>query len=277
LSATETVERPSPSPSAGPLLKVRDITKSFGAVRALRGVDLEVSAGEVIALVGDNGAGKSTLVKAIAGVDPPDSGMVEWEGQEVHIAKPTDAQAIGIATVFQDLALCDNLDLVANLFLGRESTTSGSILDEIDMESRSRGLLDELAVTTIQNVRTPVGLLSGGQRQSVAIARSLLGEPKVVILDEPTAALGVAQTAEVLSLVERLRERGFGVILISHNLPDIFAVADRIIVLRLGDNAGEFETAKTDNQEVVAAITGGSDNVVTRRAAARQAEGKSDS
>ena len=273
MSATETVERPSTPPSAAPLLRARDVSKSFGAVRALRNVDLEVHAGEVIALVGDNGAGKSTLVKAIAGVDPPDTGTIEWEGQPVRISKPTDAQRIGIATVFQDLALCDNLDLVANLFLGREeAATPARVLDEIEMERRSRDLLDELSVTTIQDVRTPVGLLSGGQRQSVAIARSLLGEPRIVILDEPTAALGVAQTAEVLSLVERLRERGFGVILISHNLPDIFAVADRIVVLRLGRNGGEFETAKSSNQEVVAAITGGSDNVVTRRAAAQLAK-----
>ena len=264
-SSTETIERPAANEGAGPLLKVTGFSKSFGAVQALTDVNLDVSAGEVIALVGDNGAGKSTLVKAISGVDPPDGGTLEWEGRAVAIGTPTAAQAIGIATVFQDLALCDNLDLVANLFLGRESTRRGT-LDEIDMESRSRELLDELAVTTIQNVRTPVGLLSGGQRQSVAIARSLLGEPRVVILDEPTAALGVAQTAEVLSLVERLRDRGFGVILISHNIPDVFAVCDRIVVLRLGRNAGNFEVAETTNQEIVAAITGADDNVVTRRA-----------
>ena len=239
-------------------------------MRALTDVDLGVDPGEVVALVGDNGAGKSTLVKAIAGVNPPDSGTIEWEGEAVRIRKPTDARDIGIATVFQDLALCDNLDLVENLFLGREEERF-TVLDEIAMEKRSMDLLDELAVTTIQDVRTAVGLLSGGQRQSVAIARSLLGEPKVVILDEPTAALGVAQTAEVLSLVERLRDRGFGVLLISHNLPDIFAVADRVVVLRLGQNAGEFKVDETDDQEVVAAITGASDNVVTRRAERRKA------
>ena len=270
LDATETIDPP-PGPAAGTaLLRVKGVSKSFGAVRALTDVDLGVDPGEVVALVGDNGAGKSTLVKAIAGVNPPDSGTIEWEGEAVRIRKPTDARDIGIATVFQDLALCDNLDLVENLFLGREEERF-TVLDEIVMEKRSMDLLDELAVTTIQNVRTAVGLLSGGQRQSVAIARSLLGEPKVVILDEPTAALGVAQTAEVLSLVERLRDRGFGVLLISHNLPDIFAVADRVVVLRLGQNAGEFKVDETDDQEVVAAITGASDNVVTRRAERRKA------
>jgi D-xylose transport system ATP-binding protein len=271
LDATKAID-PRPIPATrDAILKVTAVSKSFGAVQALSDVGIEVFPGEVVALVGDNGAGKSTLVKAIAGVNPPDSGTIEWEGEAVRIRKPTDARRIGIATVFQDLALCDNLDLVENLFLGREERRF-AILDEIAMEKRSMDLLDELAVTTIQDVRAAVGLLSGGQRQSVAIARSLLGEPKVVILDEPTAALGVAQTAEVLSLVERLRDRGFGVILISHNLPDIFAVADRIVVLRLGKNAGEFKVADTDDQQVVAAITGASDNVVTRRAARREAE-----
>jgi D-xylose transport system ATP-binding protein len=271
LDATETIGPGQPAATVDTLLKVKGVSKSFGAVHALSDVDLEVDPGEVVALVGDNGAGKSTLVKAIAGVNPPDSGTIEWEGEVVRIRKPTDARDIGIATVFQDLALCDNLDLVENLFLGREEERF-TVLDEITMEKRSMDLLDELAVTTIQDVRTAVGLLSGGQRQSVAIARSLLGEPKVVILDEPTAALGVAQTAEVLSLVERLRDRGFGVILISHNLPDIFAVADRVVVLRLGKNAGEFKVDETDDQEVVAAITGASDNVVTRRAERRESE-----
>lgn len=289
MNATETPQ--APSASGTPLLRVRGAVKSFGPVRALDGVDLDVHAGEVVALVGDNGAGKSTLVKAIAGVSPADSGVIEWEGSPVHITSPTDAQKVGIATVFQDLALCDNLDLVANLFLGREAKNGRSItlperriplprgrainfarktlrfgpLDEITMEKRSKELLEELSVTTIQDVRSPVGLLSGGQRQSVAIARSLLGEPRVVILDEPTAALGVAQTAEVLSLVERLRDRNFGVILISHNLPDIFAVTDRIAVLRLGKNAGEYVTAETDQQEIVSAITGADVNAVTKR------------
>ena len=229
-------------------------------------------AGEVVALVGDNGAGKSTLVKVIAGVNPADSGTIEWEGEAgPDHASPHDARDIGIATVFQDLALCDNLDLVENLFLGREEERF-TVLDEIAMEKRSMDLLDELAVTTIHDVRIGRSVCSrAASGRSVAIARSLLGEPKVVILDEPTAALGVAQTAEVLSLVERLRDRGFGVLLISHNLPDIFAVADRVVVLRLGQNAGEFKVDETDDQEVVAAITGASDNVVTRRAERRKA------
>ncbi len=267
MSATETIEA-GPASGSAPLLRVRGAKKSFGAVRALDGVDLDVAAGEVTALVGDNGAGKSVLIKAISGVDPPDAGSMEWDGEPIHIRRPTDAQRIGIATVFQDLALCDNLDLVANLFLGRELTRGGR-LDEIGMEKRSRELLEELSVTTIQDVRAPVGLMSGGQRQSVAIARSLLGEPRVVLLDEPTAALGVAQTAEVLSLVERLRDRGFGVVLISHSMPDVFAVSDRIAVLRLGQNAGVFETAQTTPEGIVSAITGADINAVTRREAAR--------
>ncbi|MDX6638800.1 MAG: D-xylose transport system ATP-binding protein, partial [Solirubrobacterales bacterium] len=239
------------STTATPILRVRGATKSFGAVQALDGVDLDINAGEVVALVGDNGAGKSTLVKSISGVAPAERGTIEWEGSPVRIAGPKDAQGIGIATVFQDLALCDNLDLVANLFLGRELTRRGA-LDEIAMESRAKELLDELSVTTIQDLRSPVGLLSGGQRQSVAIARSLLGEPKVVILDEPTAALGVVQTAEVLNLVERLRERGLGVLLISHNLADVQAVADRVVVLRLGRNNGNFNMSDVSYEDIIA-------------------------
>ncbi len=262
------IETP-PHPAAStrtPVLKVSGITKTFGAVKALTDVELDVCAGEVLTLVGDNGAGKSTLIKAISGVGPPDTGKFFFEGQEVSIGRPVDAQQIGIATVFQDLALCDNLDLVANLFLGRELSRL-SWMNQISMEKKAGQLLDELAVTTIQDVRAPVGLMSGGQRQSVAIARSLLGEPKVVILDEPTAALGVAQTAEVLSLVENLRSRGFGVILISHNLADVFEVADRIAVLRLGRNAGVHKVSDVSREDVVASITGASENAVTRRAA----------
>jgi D-xylose transport system ATP-binding protein len=259
----ETPPKPS-APSKTPVLEVEGINKTFGAVTALTDVDLDVFAGEVVALVGDNGAGKSTLIKAISGVGPPDSGSFRIAGEEVTISRPADAQRLGIATVFQDLALCDNLDLVANLFLGRETSTF-SWMNQISMEQKSRELLDELAVTTIQDIRAPVGLMSGGQRQSVAIARSLLGEPRVVILDEPTAALGVAQTAEVLSLVENLRSRGFGVILISHNLADIFEVADRVAVLRLGKNAGVHKVSDVTREQVVASITGADDNSVTRR------------
>jgi ABC-type sugar transport system ATPase subunit len=236
---------------------MRGIDKHFGAVKALTDVDFWVNEGEVVALIGDNGAGKSTLVKVLAGVHPPDAGTVEFDGEPVHISSPADAQELGIATVFQDLALCDNLDVVANLWLGRELTLDGA-LDEVGMEERTWSLLRELAAK-IPSVRTPVATLSGGQRQTVAIARSLIGQPRVVILDEPTAALGVAQTAEVLNLIERLRERGHGVVLISHNMADVLAVADRIVVLRLGRNNGEFTAAEVTSETLIAAITGAID------------------
>ncbi|HET6302775.1 ATP-binding cassette domain-containing protein, partial [Microbacterium sp.] len=222
-----------------------------------------VNEGEVVALVGDNGAGKSTLVKVLAGVHPPDAGTIEFDGDEVTISSPADAQELGIATVFQDLALCDNLDVVANLWLGRELVSEGK-LDEVDMEQRTWALLRELAAK-IPSVRIPVASLSGGQRQTVAIARSLIGEPRVVILDEPTAALGVAQTAEVLNLIERLRERGHGVVLISHNMAEVMAVADRIVVLRLGRNNGEYNAADVTSETLIAAITGAIDNTGARR------------
>ncbi|RDI66704.1 ATP-binding cassette domain-containing protein [Nocardia pseudobrasiliensis] len=240
--------------SSATVLEARDITKRFGGVQALAGADLEVRAGEVVALVGDNGAGKSTLVKAISGAVAADSGEIRFAGAPVRIARPQDAQALGITTVFQDLALCDNLDVVANLHLGSETRSLG-VLDEIRMERAARDLLTSLDVK-IPDVRTPVRALSGGQRQSVAIARALLGEPRMVILDEPTAALGVEQTAQVLALVRRLRERGLAVLLISHNMVDVRAVSDRVVVLRLGRNAGEFETATSTQEAIVAAITG---------------------
>ncbi|MEU3601237.1 ATP-binding cassette domain-containing protein [Streptomyces sp. NPDC006798] len=251
--------------SAVPVLALRRVSKRFGAVRALTEVDLEVHAGEVVALVGDNGAGKSTLVKMIAGVHPVDGGTVEWRGGPVRIEDPHDAQELGIATVYQDLALCDNLDVVGNLFLGRELRRSG-VLDEIEMERRSHELLTTLSIR-IPSVRIPVASLSGGQRQTVAIARSLLGEPRLVILDEPTAALGVEQTAQVLDLVERLRTRGLAILLISHNLADVQAVADRVAVLRLGRNNGTFTIGDATREDIVAAITGAAENAVTRRAA----------
>ena len=243
-----------------PVLSLKGVSKSFGPVQALSDVDFEVQPGEVVALVGDNGAGKSTLVKTIAGIHPADSGTISFEGKEVSITSPTDAVHLGIATVYQDLALCDNLDVVENLFLGREETGAGVLhqLDEVGMEKQTGELLENLAVT-ITDVRNEVGTMSGGQRQQVAIARSLLGEPKLVMLDEPTAALGVRQTAMVLSLVKRLRDRGYGVLVISHNLADVFEVADRIFVLRLGQKAGEFGTDASQDQ-VVAAITGASGN-----------------
>lgn len=245
------------------LLSLRGISKQFGAVTALSDIELDVHAGEVVALVGDNGAGKSTLVKVLAGVHQPSSGTIEYLGQEVTLDTPGKALEMGIATVFQDLALCENLDVVANLFLGHE--LSPWRLDEVQMEVRAWTLLQELAAR-IPSVREPIASLSGGQRQTVAIARSLLLDPQVIMLDEPTAALGVAQTAEVLNLIERVRDRGHGVILISHNMEDVRAVADRIVVLRLGRNNGIF-TADSTHEELVAAITGASDNSVTRRAA----------
>jgi D-xylose transport system ATP-binding protein len=251
-----------------PLLQLEGISKQFGPVRALDRVDFAVSAGEVVGLVGDNGAGKSTLVKAIAGINTPDSGTIRFEGKEVSIGKPQDATNLGIATVYQDLALCDNLDVVDNIFLGSEITQGGAgvitrQLDEVDMEDRAGDLLSNLAVT-IPSLRSEVGTLSGGQRQQVAVARSLLGEPKVVMLDEPTAALGVPQTKQVLALIKRLRERNLGVVVISHNLADVFEVADRIFVLRLGRASGDFSSTDVTEEHVVAAITGLGNNVGAR-------------
>ncbi len=243
------------------LLRAEGVSKRFGAVEALTGVDFEVDAGEVVALVGDNGAGKSTLIKSISGIQPGEEGRYFFNGQEVTVSSPQDATRLGIATVYQDLALCDNLDVVANLFLGSEAIEQGPqsavrALDEIAMETKALALLDSLSVTTLRSVRSEVGALSGGQRQSVAIARSLLGDPKILILDEPTAALGVAQTAQVLDLVKRTRERGLGVIYISHNMTDIFTVADRVIVLRLGRRTATFNVSESSPAEVVGAITG---------------------
>ena len=251
--------------NGGPVLSMRGISKRFGAVQALTDVDFDVALGEAVALVGDNGAGKSTLVKVVAGVGPADAGEIEFEGRRVVIHHPAEATRLGIATVYQDLALCDNLDVVANLYLGQEQSKA-KVINEIGMERTAQDLLRELSVK-IPTVRIPVASLSGGQRQSVAIARSLLGDPKVVILDEPTAALGVAQTAQVLDLIERLKERGHAVILISHNLADVLAVCDRIVVLRLGRNGGEFKVGEATQEEIVAAITGAADNIVAQRAA----------
>ena len=243
----------SPASSGQPLLSLTGINKSFGAVKALTDIHLQVDAGEVVALVGDNGAGKSTLVKTLAGVHHPDSGTFLFDGRPVHLTDPHSAIELGIATVFQDLALCENLSVVDNLFLGRELSPWG--LDETTMEVRSWELLRQLSAK-IPTVRTPIASLSGGQRQTVAIARSLLGNPRIIMLDEPTAALGVAQTAEVLAMVRRVSESGLGVIVISHNMEDVRAVADRVVVLRLGRNNGEFDARTVTTQTLVAAITG---------------------
>ncbi len=250
------------SPTGEPVLSLRGICKNFGAVSALTDIDLDVHPGEVVALVGDNGAGKSTLVKVLSGVHRPTSGSIRFRGVEVDLPNPGAALSMGIATVFQDLALCENLDVVANIFLGKE--LSPLRLDEVGMEIRAWQLLNELSAR-IPSVREPVASLSGGQRQTVAIARSLLLDPKVILLDEPTAALGVAQTAEVLNLIERVRDRGLGVVMISHNMEDVRAVADRVVVLRLGKNNGIF-LPDASNAELVGAITGASDNSVSRRA-----------
>jgi D-xylose transport system ATP-binding protein len=237
-----------------PILELKGIEKRFGAVQALNGVDFEVYEREVVALVGDNGAGKSTLIKVISGILIPDAGQITFGGKPVTFRGPRDAAALGIATVYQDLALADNLDVVNNLYLGREER-SGPFLNEEVMEGRARKVLQDLAVK-IPHVRTAVASLSGGQRQSVAVARSVMWDARVVLLDEPTAALGVAQTRQVLDLILRLKEQGIGVVVISHNLAEVFEVADRITVLRLGRRVSDFKVREATREQVVAAITG---------------------
>jgi D-xylose transport system ATP-binding protein len=244
-----------------PILELRGISKHYGAVQALTKVDFEVYSGEVLALVGDNGAGKSTLIKCIAGTHAPDEGRIIFEGKEIHLHGPADATRLGIETVYQDLAICDNLDVVQNMFLGRERVSRVlppivEILSELEMEKQSLEVLQTLSVTTIGNVREKVAALSGGQRQAVAISRAAMWNSKLMILDEPTAALGVAQTEQVLALVRQLREHGIGVVVISHNLHEVFSVADRIIVLRLGRRVATFVQGATTPEDVVAAITG---------------------
>jgi D-xylose transport system ATP-binding protein len=246
---------PEHPPSGEPRLRLRGISKSFGAVRALYQVDFEVYAGEVVGFVGDNGAGKSTLIKVISGVAPADEGEIFVEGKQVNIPNPQSANNLGIETVYQDLALCDNLDVVANLFLGREERSFLRSLNEIDMEKQTLNVLRTLNVK-LPSTRTAVATLSGGQRQSVAVAKSILRQAKVVLLDEPTAALGVAQTRQVLNLIRRLREQGLAVVVISHNLADVFEVVDRVIVLRLGRRVGTFDIKTSTPEQIVAAITG---------------------
>ncbi|HEX6497923.1 MAG TPA: ATP-binding cassette domain-containing protein [Micromonosporaceae bacterium] len=243
--------------TGSPLLELRRINKSFGPVQVLRDVDFSVYPGQVTALVGDNGAGKSTLVKCIGGIYPIDAGEYYFDGVPVHVHGPRDASALGVEIVYQDLALCDNLDVVQNMFLGREVRDILFRLKEPVMEQKSSETLKGLRVTTIKSIRQAVATLSGGQRQSVAVARAVMWNSRLVILDEPTAALGVAQTEQVLELVRRLADQGLAVVLISHNLHDIFETATRITVLRLGRNVGVYERAKTTQQEVVHAITAG--------------------
>jgi ABC-type sugar transport system ATPase subunit len=246
-----------PDAGSAPLLRLSGISKSFGPVQALTSVDLDIEPGEVTAIVGDNGAGKSTLIKTVSGIWQPDSGELFWKGTPVQLHSPKDAAALGIQTVYQDLALCDNLDIVQNMFLGRERLRHG-LLDEPPMELTARQTLTDLSVTTVRSIRQPVGSLSGGQRQSVAVARAVMWDAQLVIMDEPTAALGVAQTAMVLDLIKRLAQRGIAVVLISHNLNDVFEVANRIAVLYLGRMAFSGSLANFTREDIVQMITSGS-------------------
>ncbi len=240
-----------------PLLELRGVSKNFGAVQALKDVDMTINPGEIVALVGDNGSGKSTLVKSVAGIHQVSSGAILLNGEPVAIRSPRDSADLGIQVVYQDLALADNLDVVENMFLGREQTNKLGRLDHNGMECRALEVLDQLAVTTIRSVRQPVASLSGGQRQSVAVSKAVMWSAKIVLLDEPTAALGVEQTRHVLDLVLRLGQQGLGVLLISHNLHDVFEVADRIVALRLGQKVAELDRRAATQTEVVEAITFG--------------------
>lgn len=249
-------ESPAPPGNGGTLLELRGITKHFGPVEALVGIDLDIPPGQVTALVGDNGAGKTVTIKVISGILRPDSGTLAWEGREVQLHSPKDAGALGITTVYQDLALCDNLDIVQNMFLGHEPLHYG-VLDEVTMELKARETLDSLAVTTVRSIRQQVASLSGGQRQTVAVARAVMARSRLVILDEPTAALGVAQTAMVLGLVKRLAQQGVAVLMVSHNLNDVFEVADRLAVLHLGRLVATGPAAEFDRQLTVEYMTTG--------------------
>ncbi len=260
------MESASPTLEANPILEVKGVTKSFGAVDVLQGIDFSVLPGSVTALVGDNGAGKSTLIKGLAGIQPFDGGAIYFEGKEVKLDDPRAAAELGIEVVYQDLALCDNLDIVQNMFLGRE-LKRGVALDEAHMEARAGETLQSLSVRTVSSLRQKVSSLSGGQRQTVAIARSVLWNNKVVILDEPTAALGVAQTEQVLALVRRLADAGLGVVIISHNLQDIFQVADYVYVLYLGTMVTRLRVDETTSGEIVEYITGGKTDLLAQNGA----------
>jgi ABC-type sugar transport system ATPase subunit len=244
------------SDGSGPLLRLEGISKRFGPVRALTGVSLDIPAGKVTALIGDNGAGKSSLIKTISGLWAPDDGQIIWEGRPVTLHGPRDAESLGITTIYQDLALCDNLDIVQNMFLGHEPLRHG-MLDEATMEIAARKTLDELHVTTVRSIRQPVASLSGGQRQSVAVAKAVMSKAKLVIMDEPTAALGVAQTSMVLNLVKTLAARDVSVLMISHNLVDVFEVADRLAVLYLGRLVVSGPISDFDRQNAVEYMTTG--------------------
>ncbi len=261
---------PSPAGAGAPLLQLEGVQKHFGAVQALTDVTFDVPVGQVTALVGDNGAGKSVLIKCISGIHTPDGGQILWEGNPVQLKSPRDASALGIETVHQDLALCDNLDIVQNMFLGREKRRRLALAEE-DMEKAAGETLSSLAVTTVRSIRQPVASLSGGQRQSVAIAKAVLWNSKLVIMDEPTAALGVAQTRMVLDLVRRLADRGLAVMIVSHNMNDVFEVADRIAVLRLGKMVAVQPAAELDRQIVVDLMTSG---VSTRNGGVRTGDGR---
>ncbi len=255
-SESPVADAPAPSNGSGSLLSLKEVSKTFGPVRALRKVNLEVPAGKVTALIGDNGAGKSSLIKTVSGLWPPDGGQILWEGKPVSLHGPKDAEALGITTIYQDLALCDNLDIVQNMFLGHEPLSRG-VLDEETMELKTRQTLKELSVTTVRSIRQPVASLSGGQRQSVAVAKAVMSQAKLVIMDEPTAALGVAQTTMVLDLIKTLSSRGVAVLVVSHNLNDVFEVADRISVLYLGQLAVSGPASKFDRQSAVEYMTTG--------------------
>jgi D-xylose transport system ATP-binding protein len=252
-------------PTETPVLELAGINKRFGAVQALRNVDVEVFPHEVVCVVGDNGAGKSTLIKVMSGTYRADDGQFLWHGNKVSVARPADAAALGIQTVYQDLALCDNLDVVSNLFLGRERVRTAGLV-EVAMEQRALPVVEDRGVQ-LPSIRRPVANLSGGQRQSVAIARAAMWDSALVVLDEPTAALGYIQTRMVLRLIKRLRERGLGVVLVSHNLDNVFDVADRIVVLRLGRRVATFAARDATPERVVRAITGadGDDGAVERQ------------
>jgi D-xylose transport system ATP-binding protein len=261
IEPTETGQSPGPGtvPTQDFALQVLGLVKSFGAVQALRGVDFEAARGEVTALLGDNGAGKSTLIKCVAGTHVPDGGQILLDGVPQHFRTPSDATEAGIETIYQDLALCDNLDVVANMFLGRERISPGlRTMNEAEMERRTVEALSVLKIN-IPSVHSLVAQLSGGQRQSIAVAKAVLWVPKVVILDEPTAALGVAQTRQVLDLIKRLREQGLAVVMITHNMVDVFEVADRAVVMRLGRRVAKLDIASSTPEEVVMAITGARD------------------